>query len=148
MNKKIKLKIIKRMKSFFLVILIIFSEITPAKWIIKTKLESQKDSETYNSLELNIGEYKKAIIYASCDKSELASLINEVETYLSSSTTSDFLKSSLENINDGLSYAKKILLKEPCVQSELNEGKIKLTTAYVFQNIILKSHKPYINFYY
>ena len=130
MNKKIKLKIIKKMKSFFLVILIIFSEITPAKWIIKTKLESQKDSETYISLELNIGEYKKAIIYASCDKSELSSLINEVETYLSSSTTSDFLKSSLENINDGLSYAKKILLKEPCVQSELNEAKIKLTTAY------------------
>ena len=130
MNKKIKLKIIKKMKFFFLIILIIFSEITPAKWIIKTKLESQKDSETYNSLELNIGEYKKAIIYASCDKSELSSLINEVETYLSSSTTSDFLKSSLENINDGLSYAKKILLKEPCVQSELNEAKIKLTTAY------------------
>ena len=78
------------MKIFFILFLVIFSEINPNKWIIRTKFDLEDDTETYNSLELTLGQFTKGTLYSYCETSELQNLIDEIDNYLSSSTNSDF----------------------------------------------------------
>ena len=119
------------MKSFyFILIILIISEINPQKWIVKTKFEQSNEIDSYNSLKLTLGQYSKGILYCTCYFDELNNLINEIENYLASSTLSEFLQSSLDNLNDALSYAKKIILKDPCSQDDIDNTKIKLDSAY------------------
>ena len=129
------------MKIYFILFLVIFSEINPNKWIIRTKFDLEDDTETYNSLELRLGQFTKGTLYSYCETSELQNLIDEIDNYLSSSTNSDFPISSLENLNDALNYSKKIILKEPCTQNEISQEiqeeisntKSKLSQAFGFK---------------
>ena len=122
-------------------IFIIISEINLQKWTVKTKFENSNEINSYNSLELSLGEFSKGILYCTCDFDSLNNLITEIDDYISSSSISEFLQSSLENLNDALSYAKKIILKDPCNQDEIDQIKINLNNAY--QNLKLSKGKSF-----
>ena len=122
-------------------IFIIISEINLQKWTVKTKFENSNEINSYNSLELSLGEFSKGILYCTCDFDSLNNLITEIDDYISSSSISEFLRSSLENLNDALSYAKKIILKDPCNQDEIDQIKINLNNAY--QNLKLSKGKSF-----
>ena len=117
------------MKSFFIILLVLISQINTNKWIISTKFDTES-TDSYNILDLTIGQFSKGILYSNCNKNELSNLINEIDNYLLSSTSSDFLTSSLDNLYDVLNYAKKMILKDPCAQSEINEIKENLNKVY------------------
>ena len=130
------------MKSFYLLlILIILSEITSQKWLLKTKFEKTDEINSYNSVKLTLGEYTKGILYCECNLNELNNLINEINNYLTSSTTTEFLSSTYEILIDALNYAKKILIKEPCNQSEIDQVKTNINNAY--QNLINSKGKTF-----
>ena len=122
-------------------IFIIISEINLQKWTAKTKFENSNEINSYNSLESPLGEFSKGILYCTCDFDSLNNLITEIDDYISSSSISEFLQSSLENLNDALSYAKKIILKDPCNQDEIDQIKINLNNAY--QNLKLSKGKSF-----
>ena len=115
---------------FFILLLLIISEINLNKLKAETRSESQDNTDLYNSQDLSLGKYNKVLLYSSCDKNELNDLMNEIDDYLDSSNILEFPISSIEILNDALSYTKKIITKEPCSQDEISLIKTNLNLAF------------------
>ena len=67
---------------FFILLLLIKSEINLNKLKAETRSESQDNTDLYNSQDLSLGKYNKALLYSSCDTNELNNLMNEIDDYL------------------------------------------------------------------
>ena len=122
----------KQILTFFVLILFLKINIClDTKWKIQTKLDSENDIYSYNTFKLSLGQYTKAIIFASkCDFSELNSLLREAGNYFLLAKESEYPISSLENLKDALSYGNAISMKEPCEQNEIDEAKQNIYTAF------------------